>query len=328
MDGTDIGVTCVLTSVWITVGYTIDEMGVLSGGGASSAMDLNGLEKRDQVVGTSDNIHAVMWEHRATKPPTLVNLERDYCEAAPESSALGINNTSWVVGVHSSGPDQVSPVLYEMTGCTALSTLPEMSGLPPSYGEAWSVNDSGTIVGWSVDDSGNRRACRWTSPLGVWEVASLGTLGGLTSAAFRISQSGTIVGRADIADGVEHAFLWTTSAGMQDIHSGPGASVAHGVNWYDEVVGELIPAGQPASAFRWSSSAQMQVLPGLPGSTVAGSAATAINDHGVVVGRSNTGDPYPVYPHAVYWPASDQPGFSLTAQLLPNLGLSPVIGCR
>jgi len=53
---------------------------------------------------------------------------------------------------------------------------------------------------------------------------------------------------------------------------------------------------------------------------VAGSAATAINDHGVVVGRSNTGDPYPVYPHAVYWPASDQPAFSLTAQLLPNPG--------
>jgi len=317
MDGTDIGVTCVLTSVWITVGYTIDEMGVLPGGGISRAMDLNGLAERDQVVGTSD-IDAVLWEHRAAHTPTLVNLERDYCDGTPFSSARGINNTSWVVGFHSSGEHaQPSPVLYEMTGCTALPTLPEMSGLPPSYGEAWSVNDSGTITGWSADDSGNRRACRWTSPLGGWEVASLGTLGGLTSAASRISQSGTIVGRADIADGVEHAFLWTTSGGMQDIHSGPGASVAHGVNGYDEVVGEFSPAGQPPSAFRWTSSTQMQVLPGLPGSIgLSGSSAAAINDYGVVVGLSDIGGIW----HAVYWPASDQPAFSLTAQLLSNPG--------
>jgi probable HAF family extracellular repeat protein len=315
MDGTDVGVTCVLTSVWITVGYTIDDIGVLPGDRESIAMDLNGLAKRDQVVGTSDTINAVLWEHRAAHTPTLVNLERDYCEAAPFSSALGINNTSWVVGFHSfDEPDHPSPVLYEMTGCTALPTLPEMSGLPPSYGEAWSVNDSGTIVGWSVDDSGNRRACRWTSPLGVWEVANLGTLGGPTSAAIRINQSGTIVGRADIADGVEHAFLWTTSAGMQDINRGPAASVAHGVNGYDEVVGELSFEGQPSSAFRWTPSPDIQVLEGLPGSL--GSSATAINDHGVVVGRSDIGDTS----HAVYWPAYNQPAVSLTAQLLANPG--------
>src|SRR5215472_9890098 len=194
MDGTDIGLTCILTSVWMTVGYTIDDIGALMGVPNSRAMDLNGLKNRDQVVGTSDS-HAVLWEHRAAHTPMLLNIERDYCEGAPISAALGINNNfpSWVVGFHSfGGPDQPSPVLYEVTGCTPLPTLPEISGLPPSYGQAWSVNDSETIVGWSVDDSGNRRACRWTSPLGVWEVASLGTLGGPTSAATRISQSGTI----------------------------------------------------------------------------------------------------------------------------------------
>jgi hypothetical protein len=87
------------------------------------------------------------------------------------------------------------------------------------------------------------------------------------------------------------------------------------VNGYDEVVGELSPAGQPTNAFRWTSGTQMQVLPGLPGSLR--SSATAINDHGVVVGRSDVGGGLP---HAVYWPASDQPAFSLTAQLLSNPG--------
>jgi hypothetical protein len=81
MDGTDTGVTCVLTSVCITVGYTIDDIGVLQGDTNSRAMDLNALEKRDQVVGISD-AHAVLWEHRAAHTPQLLNLERDYCEAA------------------------------------------------------------------------------------------------------------------------------------------------------------------------------------------------------------------------------------------------------
>ena len=318
MDGSDSGgVTCVLTSVWITVGYTIDEIGVIPGDTNSRAMDLNGLDLPIfgyQVVGTSDD-HAVLWEQRAIPPLYPIDLERLFCEGAPISSALGINNMSpgWVVGFHSfGGPDHPRPVLYRDTGCepATCTLLPTWKAdrPPGKYGQAWAVNDAGTIVGW-VD----RVASRWTNDSGVWQVESLDTLGGPTSAATRINQSGTIVGRSDTAGGVEHAFVWTSSAGMQDMHSGPGTSAAHGVNAYDEVVGELSPGGQPANAFRWTPRTPMQVLPGLPGSL--GGSATAINDFGVVVGRSDIGGP-----RAVYWPASDQPAFSLTAQLVSNPG--------
>ena len=78
---------------------------------------------------------------------------------------------------------------------------------------------------------------------------------------------------------------------MQDVHAGPGQSIAVGLNIHDEIVGEVDPTGNPSAseAFQWSPTTGMQVLAGLPGAVT--SFASDINDHGVIVGRSDFNGP-------------------------------------
>jgi probable HAF family extracellular repeat protein len=239
-------------------------------------------------------------------PPVLIDLEGLSLQAAPQSAALGLNNQfpSAVVGFHGSAPNQPMPVLWELSGRTPLPTL------GGGTGEAYSVNDSMVITGWSSDPAGAKRASRWIRGATAWQVEDLGTLGGASSEARRINSVGSIVGGADDASGVSHAFQWTLPGGMQDIHSGAGSTIAFGVNAHDEVVGDTL-IGANESAFHWSQSTGMQTLPGLPGANV--SFATSINDSGLVVGRSVANGP-----NAVIWYGGQVA--RLTDQLIANPG--------
>jgi probable HAF family extracellular repeat protein len=174
---------------------------------------------------------------------------------------------------------------------TDLGTLP---GFNASF--ALGVNDSGQVVGYSINDARPYHAFLWDAATGMQD---LGTLPGDSySYARGINNSGQVVGSSgtSIFFGPGHAFVWDAATGMQDLGTLPGDSYsdAYGINDYGQVVG--YSSGSifgPPHAFLWDAANGMQYLGTLPGGSY--SFASGINNTGQVVGWSG---------HAFLWDAA------------------------
>ena len=125
----------------------------------------------------------------------------------------------------------------------------------------------------------------------------LGALGGTSSTPAAINDSGQVVGGSKVASGDAHAFVWTPASGMMDLGTLflPGncsptptcrSSVAQAIN----NLGHVAVTGPPdvsvfvlaflEGAYVWTPDGGMVSLDQSHG----GSAATAVNDVGQVVG--------------------------------------------
>jgi probable HAF family extracellular repeat protein len=93
------------------------------------------------------------------------------------------------------------------------------------FGDAYAINSSGTVVGFS-GTMVTHRAFSYSG--GV--MTDLGTLGGANSVAYSINNLGVVVGRSDISGGYWHGFSY---AGGQMTDLGvlsSGYSDAYGIN--------------------------------------------------------------------------------------------------
>ncbi len=119
--------------------------------------------------------------------------------------------------------------------------------------EAYAINDSGTVVGWTGDApfSGAQHAFRWRN--GVLE--DLGTLGGPGSVAFDINQSGDIVGWSADASSQQRTFLWSNGV-MVDLLAGivssPYAGTAATINDSGVIAGSFLDSAlNQLRAYTW-----------------------------------------------------------------------------
>lgn len=120
-----------------------------------------------------------------------------------------------------------------------------------------------------------------------YTITDLGTLGGLSSAAFGINNLGQVVGGADLSDGKRHAFRWDSGV-MTDLGVLPNDqySEASGINNLGAICGYSSFSGTGLwDAFVWENGG-MTRLPHLTGAQTGDTSAFAINDTGQVVGYS------------------------------------------
>jgi probable HAF family extracellular repeat protein len=151
-------------------------------------------------------------------------------------------------------------------------------------GEAWGINNSGVVVGFSASI-----AFRWTAQTGVVTLPPVA--GGYDSFAFDVNNVGDIVGSS--ADGTgRHAVLWPREGGgPKDLGTlGGYYSQARAIGDNGVIVGTSSTASYIAP-FRWTRSTGMKPLaePGVAGEAVGVSAAGAVG----YATRFNPPDPLP-----------------------------------
>jgi probable HAF family extracellular repeat protein len=189
------------------------------------------------------------------------------------SEAAAINNPGVIVGWTTTRDGRGRAFAWKNGVMTDL-------GAPVGGGSAaTAINNGGVIVGSITTSSGAMRAVRWKDGRRL----NLGTLGGRNSQATGINDLGVIAGWSETASGDRHAFVWTNGV-MRDIGTLGGArSEALGINRGGAVVGWSRTSSGEGHAFRWKEGVFTDLGAALmPNSQ--GSAATAINTRGQIVG--------------------------------------------
>ncbi|MEU4447522.1 hypothetical protein AB0K14_14940 [Actinosynnema sp. NPDC050801] len=188
-------------------------------------------------------------------------------------SAYAINDAGVVAASYSSATDQqFAAVRCTEDGCTKL-------GPGPGYGpyDPEAINEDGVVVG-------NRGmvALRWDGD----EVTVLSETGRLAHGEQSLNERGDAVGWVVDASGTSRAVLWPAGGKQVELNV-PGPSTAVAINERGDVVGHTsTPDYSVTRAFVWRDG-RVTYLPSLGGDY---SMPVAMNNHGVVVGRSAAAD--------------------------------------
>ncbi|HMJ57511.1 MAG TPA: hypothetical protein VK467_00110, partial [Gemmatimonadales bacterium] len=270
------------------VSVSSEDLGTL-GGTQSQAVAIN---HRGQVVGfattASFETHAFVWEDGVMQD--IGTLGGTF------SRPTAINDAGQVVGNSTlpSGSTCPNPAVID-PGCRAFlwdgSTMQNLGTLGGDFSEAWAINASGEVAGFSLTAGGETHAFVWDGTM-----HDLGTLGGTFSIARAINATGNVVGVSETTSGESHAFF--SDGTMHDLGTlGGPFSTGVAINPRGDVVGlsslDDTPGG-PAHAFLWDGTTMHDL--GTLGGEQSGS--LAINPKGDVVGFANTqpgpiGDQHP-----------------------------------
>jgi probable HAF family extracellular repeat protein len=167
------------------------------------------------------------------------------------------------------------------TGFCSGATVASLRTLGGPMLEAKAVNRAGQIAGFSTLSGGEQHG--FLNSAGVTH--NLGTLGGVTSAAFGLNDAGWVVGESEIESGQEtHAFLFA-GATLIDLGTLGGTfSAASAVNTRGQVVGVAsLPGDRESHAFLYDTNGVLRDLGTL---SQGRSFARGINNRGQVVGDS------------------------------------------
>ncbi|MGN6368386.1 MAG: hypothetical protein ACTHN5_09015 [Phycisphaerae bacterium] len=277
-----------------------------------------GINNNGDITGNSTTAdpaftqHAFLYSHGTMTD--LGSLGGDACGQA-------INNNTQIAG-YSFLPDRTTlhAFLYANGAMTDLGTLPGYAS-----SAAFALNNAGNVVG----DLGNANGDPGHAFLYANNaISDLGTLGGPASAASAINDNNQITGWADapgtltyttglpITFPTRHAFLYANNT-MLDLGTlGGGKSVGNAINTAGDIVGasEFLPNNFSTHAFLYTHNTLLDLNSLIdPASGWTLSAATAINDHGQIIGTGTlNGQDAPF----LLTPTPEPASLALTAPLL------------
>ena len=190
---------------------------------------------------------------------------------------FSINDPGDIAG-HKIVPGGILPMLWRNGQAYELQPLPGQQ-----YGEVYDINNSGQMVGESLNGSFVTPTTMRATLFSLYGTAvDLGTLGGTKASAAGINEDGDIVGFSDLASGQSHAFLYKDGV-MRDLGTlGGSISNANAINNKGEIAGRSTLANGAIRGFLYKDGV-MHDLGTLGG---ASSVAFDINDKGEIVGFS------------------------------------------
>jgi probable HAF family extracellular repeat protein len=240
---------------------------------------------------------AFVWQNGITSPLSTLG--------GANAVANLINNRGEIVGFAENGKvesncpvGQFKPVVWRGR---AIQELPTLKGDPD--GGAYSINDSGQIVGTSgscAPFNPNAQNYMLESHAVLWEngaaidLGSFGGTGGFAgNHACAINNRGQVVGHSDVTgDTTTHAFLWTRESKMQPLLplAGDFASLALNINDRGQVVGSSFNTDFVFRAFLWENGVMTDLNQLAPDSPLTLQLASSINAGGEIVGFGQTPD--------------------------------------
>lgn len=259
-----------------TAGYTVTDLGTLSGASSSGAEAIN---DSGQVAGWSGSgpnagdTHGFLWQSGAM-------IDLGTLGGGDYSHAFDLNGSGQVVGESSYplGPNGNGPTKAFRWQGGQMSDLGSLLPEPYEESHAYAANGSGQVVGKSLAEDDN--GARWDHAF-LYHNGQMTDLGTLApdgdpgkSVAHAINGSGQVVGEADLEDFAgTHAFLYENGQ-MTDLGAlgGSNYSVAYDINDEGQVVGESNLDG-----FLWQDGEM---------SSLGDIEPAAINDSGQVVGST------------------------------------------
>ncbi|MFF4449241.1 hypothetical protein [Streptomyces sp. NPDC001502] len=164
-------------------------------------------------------------------------------------------------------------------GADAMYELPLLPGHTTSSAEA--MNESGDVVGFSLDANGDGFLVRWGADGSLTPLQAVG--GGTGGHAVKIADDGTVAGFTDTPDGVRHAARWNAAGVLTRLEEPPGyvQGEAQDINNARVAVGQL-STDTATIPVRWGPDGRATALRLPP--QAHGGTATAINERGEIAG--------------------------------------------
>lgn len=267
------------------VSYTLIDVGVISGsGGGPTGVTTGGrVAVTNPLAGTP---RGSLWASGVSTPlGTLGGIETQ-TRGIGFNTALGVPQ---VVGNSLTSSGFSLAFLWTQGGTNGVVGNRQMRSLGTlpggTYSDAYAVNPSGRVTGYSANAAGTDRAF-------VWNSGTMTDLGALVQAGiskpwsygYSINASGQVVGVA-YDDTFANSFAWfSTGSSVKGLgHLGGGNAEALAINDVGQIVGFSTNGLGNDHAFITTGSTSMRDLGTLGGPS---SFATAINNSGQVVGGS------------------------------------------
>lgn len=163
--------------------------------------------------------------------------------------------------------------------------LTDLGTLGGDISVAKDINDFAQIVGYSINDIGQKQAFLWDPIKGMQNIS---TIGNNSSCAYSINDYGQVVGYSEYDCGQRKAFIWDDIRGIHHLQTKSSSlSEAYGINSSGQVVGVSVSNNGQRKAFIWDDTRGIQ---NLSISDDIESSAYAINYSGQVVGYSVSSD--------------------------------------